>query len=189
MLAYDVRDECWWYGNRELAFPPTNIPLHVVAIKQMAAEGQSDLGVCVKKVCATEFLHVEKTVSLTMETSERCEQSEIWEVHFSSGNRDMKDKPLSGWSHHKMESVSIRSFPQISRFCPRNCVWDRISASLHWKWWLQHWNTTKFAPGRSDKCSHRNRETIVCNKKFKSRALEGKVMYFVFWDRKGGGFF
>ena len=44
---------------------PTNIPLYVVAVRQMAAEGQSDaitsdMGVQMKQRCVTEFLHLEK---------------------------------------------------------------------------------------------------------------------------------
>ena len=43
----------------------TNIPLHVVAVGQMAAEGHSDkmtsdMEVCMKQRCVIEFLHVEK---------------------------------------------------------------------------------------------------------------------------------
>jgi len=45
--------------------PSTNIPLHFVAVQQMAAEWQSDrkvsdMEVCMKKRCVTEFLHVEE---------------------------------------------------------------------------------------------------------------------------------
>ena len=48
---------------------PTNIPFHVVAVWQMAAEGQfdtvvSDMEVHMKQRGASEFLHVEK-VALT----------------------------------------------------------------------------------------------------------------------------
>ena len=44
---------------------PTNIPVHLVADRQMAAEGQSDrmvsnMEVCMEQRCFTEFLHVEK---------------------------------------------------------------------------------------------------------------------------------
>jgi len=44
---------------------PTNILLHFVALQQMAAEGQSgrmvsDLEVCIKQKCGTEFLYPEK---------------------------------------------------------------------------------------------------------------------------------
>jgi len=47
---------------------PTNIPLHFVAVRQMAAEGQfdimvSDMEVRMKKRGITEFLHVEKIAS------------------------------------------------------------------------------------------------------------------------------
>jgi len=44
---------------------PTNISLHVVAMQQMAAEGQSDkmafdMDVHVKERCGIDFLHAEK---------------------------------------------------------------------------------------------------------------------------------
>ena len=49
---------------------PTNIPLHFVAMKQKAAEGQSDkmapdMEVCMKHRCVIELLRVEKMVPLT----------------------------------------------------------------------------------------------------------------------------
>ena len=48
---------------------PTNIPLHFVAVRQMAAEGQSDkivsdVEVCMKKMGVTEFFHVEKIIPI-----------------------------------------------------------------------------------------------------------------------------
>ena len=53
---------CW---PKILAELPTVIPLHPVAVQQMAAEGQSDkmmpdTELHTKKRCGTEFLHVEK---------------------------------------------------------------------------------------------------------------------------------
>ena len=44
---------------------PTNIPLHFVAVWQMAAEGQfdktaADIEVHMKQCCEIQFLHVEK---------------------------------------------------------------------------------------------------------------------------------
>ena len=46
---------------------PTNIPLHAVAVWQMAAEGQSDtmasdMEVQTEQRCETEFVHAEKMV-------------------------------------------------------------------------------------------------------------------------------
>ena len=40
MSAHSVRDRYWWYGSRGWTFSPTL--LHVIAMWQMAAEGQSD---------------------------------------------------------------------------------------------------------------------------------------------------
>ena len=41
VLAHGVQGRCWWYGSRSWTFLPC-IPLHFVALWQMAAEGQSD---------------------------------------------------------------------------------------------------------------------------------------------------
>ena len=48
---------------------PASIPLHFVAMQQMAVEGHpekmvSDMEVCRKKRCGMEFLHVEKMVPM-----------------------------------------------------------------------------------------------------------------------------
>ena len=50
---------------------PTNTPLHFVAMRQMAAEGEtdkmvSDMEVCMKQSCVTEFLHVEKMAPIDL---------------------------------------------------------------------------------------------------------------------------
>ena len=50
---------------------PTSILLHVVAVQQMAAEGQSDrmasdMEVHMKQGCRTEFLHVGKMAPLAI---------------------------------------------------------------------------------------------------------------------------
>jgi allantoicase len=39
---------------------PANIPLNFVALRQMTAEGQSDMEVRMKQRCVTEFLPAEK---------------------------------------------------------------------------------------------------------------------------------
>jgi len=57
-LAQNIRGRHWWYSRMNL---PTNIPLHVVAMRQMAAEGQSgkkvsDMEVLMEQGCVTEFL-------------------------------------------------------------------------------------------------------------------------------------
>ena len=61
MLAHSVRGRCRQYSWNL----PTVIPLHVVAVWQMAAEGQcdrmaSDMEVWMKQRCATQFLHTGK---------------------------------------------------------------------------------------------------------------------------------
>ena len=63
-------------------------------------------------------------------------------------------------SHHEMKSISISSSVWIGGLRLGNCVRSWISASVHWKRWWQCWNITKFAPGSSHECSHRNMNTI-----------------------------
>ena len=61
-----------------------------------------------------------------------------------------------------MKSFSISPSMQISRLLLGICVHSWISASMHWKYWWQHWNIAKFAPSGSHKCSHRNRKNTIC---------------------------
>jgi len=54
----------WVVWQQRLSLP-ANIPLHFVAVQQMAAVGQSDrmasdVEECMKKKCVIEFLHVKK---------------------------------------------------------------------------------------------------------------------------------
>ena len=65
-------------------------------------------------------------------------------------------------SHHEMKSISISSSTRISRLRLGNWVQSWISASMRWKWWWQHWNITKCAPGGPHECSHRNTKNTVC---------------------------
>ena len=67
MLANNIRGGCWWYGSRGWTF---QYSLKFVAMWQMAAEGQSgktasDVEVCMKQRCVTEFYHVKKWHLLT----------------------------------------------------------------------------------------------------------------------------
>ena len=82
---------------------PTNIPLHFVAVQQMAAEGQcdksaSDMEVCMERRCGFEFLHVEKMAPTDIHQcflnvyGDQTEDVSIvrwWVVHFSSDNCDV----------------------------------------------------------------------------------------------------
>ncbi|MEQ5179387.1 hypothetical protein [Proteus genomosp. 6] len=68
---------------------PTNIPFHVVAVWQMVAEGQSDrmvsdMEVCMKQSCVTEFLHVEKMapIDIHWRPNSGCEHSKAVGVAF-----------------------------------------------------------------------------------------------------------
>jgi len=50
MLSHGVRGRHWKYGSRGWTLP-TSMPLHVVAVWQMAAEGQSDRMTSDMEVC------------------------------------------------------------------------------------------------------------------------------------------
>ena len=69
---------------------------------------------------------------------------------------------LAQLSHHKMKSISISSSVQIGELQPGNCARSWVLVSMHWKWRWQCWNVTKFAPGRSHRCSQRNRKNKIC---------------------------
>ena len=85
---------------------PTNIPLQFVSVWQMAVEGQSDtmtsdIEVCMKQRCGTEFCCVEKMAPIGIHQCllNVCEDLRVdvstvreWVVRFS---RNMKDKPHS----------------------------------------------------------------------------------------------
>jgi len=89
---------------------PANIPLNFVAVRQKAAEGQSDkmasdMEVRMKQRCVIEFLHAEKIAPndihrrlLNVYGDQTVDVSTVrrWVVHFSSGDSDVKDKPRSG---------------------------------------------------------------------------------------------
>jgi len=84
----------------------TNILFHVVAVRQMAAKGQSDrkasdMEVRMKQMCDTEFLHAEKMAPsdmhqylLNTDGNQTVDVSTVKThvVHFSSGNSN-------SWTH------------------------------------------------------------------------------------------
>ena len=88
---------------------PINIPLRFAAVRQMAAEGQSDRMVSdmemqMKQRTATEFLYEEKIAPkdihqhlLNTYGGQRVGVSTVtqWVVYFSSGDSNVKDKPRS----------------------------------------------------------------------------------------------
>jgi len=43
-----------------------------------------------------------------------------------------------------------------------NCVWSWISALMHWKWWWQRWNITKFLTSGSHRYSYRIKKNTIC---------------------------
>ena len=87
---------------------PTNIPLYVVAMWQMAAEGQSGKIACgmetqMKQRCGMEFLHLKKNCtrwhSLVLaecfwRPNSGCEHSRAVVVRFSSGDSDSRSPLL-----------------------------------------------------------------------------------------------
>jgi len=86
---------------------PTTVLLHFVAVWQMAAEEQSDttasdMEVCRKQRCGTEFLHVDKTSFTDIQWGICWMMMGIkhWNSTvrlFSNGISDVKDKPRSRW--------------------------------------------------------------------------------------------
>jgi hypothetical protein len=88
---------------------PANIPLNIVAERQMTAEGQSDKMASdteVKQRCIIEFLRAEKIppndihrrlLNVYGDQTVNVSTVTLWVARFSSGDSDAKDKPHSGW--------------------------------------------------------------------------------------------
>ena len=90
---------------------PTDIPFHVVAVWQMAAEGHSDTVVAdvevrIKQRCGIEFLYAEKFASTDIHQhlwnvygDQTVHVSTVrgWVLHFSHGDSDGKKKARSRW--------------------------------------------------------------------------------------------
>ena len=146
----------------------------------MIAEGHSDrmasdTEVHMKQRCVTAFLHAEKTApiyvhqhSLNIYGDQRMDMSTVrnrWHVsavRTVTWNTVHIPNSYAQLSHLKMKSVLISSSTLISGLWSENCLRRWILASMHWKQWWQHWKITNFVPGRSQKCSLRNRKNIVC---------------------------
>ena len=107
-IYWPTVSEVYIGGMAVEAEPPTHILLHVVAMWQMAAEGQSDtmtsdMEVCVKQSCVTEFLlHAETVASTDVHWCflNTCGDQPVdvstvrqWMVHFSS-NGSNSGSPL-----------------------------------------------------------------------------------------------
>jgi len=94
----------------------------------MAAEGQSDkiasdMELCMKQRCVTEFLYAEKIaptdihwclLNIYGDQTVDVSTARQWVVRFSSGNNDMKGKHTQ-MSHHKIKSISISSSTDYSQ--------------------------------------------------------------------------
>jgi len=65
-------------------------------------------------------------------------------------------------SHQEMKSLSISSSTWISGLETESCIQSWRSSSMCWKQWWQCWYISKFLPGGSHKCSHRNRKITIC---------------------------
>ena len=83
----------------------------------------------------------------------------LWVVHFSSGDSDMKDKPCSGQPctavTPEMKSVLINSSRQSVDYDLELCTELNIGFNAVGN---GGGNVAKLVPGRSHKCSHRNRK-------------------------------
>ena len=136
---------------QERLYFPNTIPLHVDAVWQMAAEGQSDttasdMEVWMKQNCFTELVHAEKIAPadihwclLNIRGAHTLDVSTVrwWVVLFSSGKNNMKDKPRSGWSCTAVTSPNaecldhhIHMNQQITT--RELCAELETSASVHW---------------------------------------------------------
>jgi len=130
---------------------PASIPLHVVTMWQMAAEGHSDkmasnVEVHMKQRCVIEFLRVGKMAPtdipwclLNIYEDQTVNMSAVrqWVLCFSSGGNNVKDKPCSGWLCIAVALQNEEHLAQlivwISRLQPGNCVWSWILTKVRWK--------------------------------------------------------
>ena len=126
----------------------TNIPLHVVAVWQMAAEGQSDrmvsdMDVQMEQRSATEILHVEKMAPTDIywhllyvygDQTVHVNTVRRWMVCFSRGDRDVKDKPHSGQPCTAITTKKRRESPLAHLH--RLAEYDK--GTVYWaEYWLQ----------------------------------------------------
>ena len=110
MLAYDIRGgRCWWYSSRGWTFPPV---FHYISLpcdrwQQSGTLTQRHLTeVRRKHRCVNELLHAEKNgthwhspapAECQWRPNSGCEHREAAAVCLSSGDKDVKNKPRSGW--------------------------------------------------------------------------------------------
>ena len=141
-----------------------------------------------KKKLDTEFCHVEKKALTDIYwcllniygDKTKCEYSEAagsvlqqwWQWHERQATFQMSCTPLTPEKEYL--------FGSWSRLQPGSCVWSLILASRHWKKWWQFWNIAKFVPGGSHKCSHRNRNSIIC-KFVRTYWTNMRLKMTVFW--------
>ena len=102
LLCWPTRSSWMLVVRQQRLNPPTNIPFHVVAVWQMAAEGQSDrmvsdMEVWMKQWGETEFLHAEKMaptdpdqclLNIYGDWTVDVSTARWWVVRFSSSNSD-----------------------------------------------------------------------------------------------------
>ena len=67
LLCWPMMSEAY-LGGMAVGTLPTNVPLHFIAVRQMAVEGQSDqmvsdMEMCMQKKCGIEFLQAEKNAT------------------------------------------------------------------------------------------------------------------------------
>jgi len=88
-----------------------NIPLHFAAVWQMAAERQShrmvsEMEVCIKQRCKTEFPHEENVaptnihwhlMNIYRDQTVDVSTVKLWVVHFSNADNSVKGKPWNKW--------------------------------------------------------------------------------------------
>ena len=93
------------------------------------------------------------------------EHSEEWVVCFSSGNGSVKDKPWSGWPCTAVTSWNEELLDQqihMNAWITTRELCMELNISFNeLKMVAKCWTITKFAPGGSHKCSHRNRNNTI----------------------------
>lgn len=168
LLAHNVRGGRWWYGCRGWTF------LETLCYMLLPCDRWQQRG-SLTKWCLTWKCGWSKSVSLNssmqkavypltfinalwmfMETKQQmwAQWGSQWCLSTAVTVMGRTSFILDGHaqlSHHKMKSVTIRSFTSISGLQPGNCIQSWILAWIGWKQWWQHWNISKVVLGGSDK--------------------------------------
>ena len=104
---------------------PTNVPLHVVVVRQMAAESDkmvSDVKVQMKQRGGIEFFHAENIASIDI-------HQYLWNVY---GNQTVNVSTVRQWVMHLSSSNSNMKYKLCSG---QSCRFSQAQCAGSW-WWL-----------------------------------------------------